>query len=143
MDRLARQLLEIFAVAMDLPHDYFADKVNHHTSTLGVAHYPDDIELTAADASPLLRRGYVVAFPVPDGADSSESDTAGWSTTCDLGAFKGRLVAGVVVAGRPVVVVFPSDPGAPGATVIAKRPSASVDVLPCHVRSHPLARICT
>lgn len=41
MDRLARQLLEIFAVAMDLPHDYFADKVNHHTSTLGVAHYPD------------------------------------------------------------------------------------------------------
>ncbi len=34
----------------------------------GVVHYPDDIELTAADASPLLRRGYVVAFPVPDGA---------------------------------------------------------------------------
>lgn len=67
---------------------------------------------------PGLRSTATQTVPVPDGADSSESDTAGWSTTCDLGAFNGRLVAGVVVAGRPVVVVFPSDPGAPGATVI-------------------------
>ena len=67
---------------------------------------------------PGLRSTATQTVPVPDGADSSESDTAGWSTTCDLGAFNGRLVAGVVVAGRPVVVIFPSDPGAPGATVI-------------------------
>ncbi|MCV7192812.1 fatty acyl-AMP ligase [Mycolicibacterium brumae] len=34
----------------------------------GRAHYPDDIELTAADASSLLRRGYIIAFSVPDGS---------------------------------------------------------------------------
>ena len=38
----------------------------------GVAHYPDDIERTAADASALLRRGYVAAFTVPDGAGGEQ-----------------------------------------------------------------------
>ncbi|MGX9672472.1 fatty acyl-AMP ligase [Mycobacterium sp. HM-7] len=31
----------------------------------GQNHYPQDIEITAADASPLVRRGYVTAFTVP------------------------------------------------------------------------------
>lgn len=31
--------------------------------------YPQDLEATAADASPLVRRGYVVAFTAPVGAD--------------------------------------------------------------------------
>jgi fatty-acyl-CoA synthase len=33
----------------------------------GRHHYPQDIEATAADASPLVRRGYATAFSVPDG----------------------------------------------------------------------------
>ncbi|MDH6247365.1 fatty acyl-AMP ligase [Mycobacterium sp. OTB74] len=32
----------------------------------GRNHYPDDIENTVADASPVVRRGYVTAFSVPD-----------------------------------------------------------------------------
>jgi fatty-acyl-CoA synthase len=38
----------------------------------GRNHYPQDIEATAAEASPMVRRGYVTAFSVPaaDGADA-------------------------------------------------------------------------
>jgi fatty-acyl-CoA synthase len=43
----------------------------------GRNHYPQDIEATAAEASPMVRRGYVTAFSVPDNelreSDSSES----------------------------------------------------------------------
>jgi fatty-acyl-CoA synthase len=36
----------------------------------GLHHYPQDIEATVAEASPMVRRGYVAAFTVPaDGAD--------------------------------------------------------------------------
>lgn len=31
-------------------------------------HYPQDVEVTAADASPMVRRGYVTAFSVPANA---------------------------------------------------------------------------
>ena len=31
----------------------------------GRHHYPQDIEATAAQASPMVRQGYVVAFSVP------------------------------------------------------------------------------
>ncbi len=34
--------------------------------------YPQDVEATAADASPLVRRGYVTAFTVPAGADGEQ-----------------------------------------------------------------------
>ncbi len=37
----------------------------------GRNHYPQDIEATAADASPMVRRGYVTAFSVP--ADTEEA----------------------------------------------------------------------
>lgn len=33
----------------------------------GREHYPQDIEATAAEASPIVRKGYVAAFTVPDG----------------------------------------------------------------------------
>ena len=33
----------------------------------GRNHYPQDIEATVAEASPMVRRGYVTAFSVPDG----------------------------------------------------------------------------
>jgi len=38
----------------------------------GRNHYPQDIEATAAEASPMVRRGYVTAFSVPaaDGSDA-------------------------------------------------------------------------
>jgi fatty-acyl-CoA synthase len=40
----------------------------------GRHHYPQDIEATTEDASPMVRRGYVTAFtvPAPDGADGGE-----------------------------------------------------------------------
>jgi fatty-acyl-CoA synthase len=37
----------------------------------GRNHYPQDIEATAADASPMVRRGYVTAFSVPSDADDA------------------------------------------------------------------------
>lgn len=42
----------------------------------GRSHYPHDIEATVAEASPLVRRGYVTAFTVPvgDSADSAAGD---------------------------------------------------------------------
>jgi fatty-acyl-CoA synthase len=46
----------------------------------GRNHYPQDIEATAAEASPMVRRGYVAAFsvpanelPVPDNSDTSDA----------------------------------------------------------------------
>jgi fatty-acyl-CoA synthase len=44
----------------------------------GRNHYPHDIETTAAEASPMVRRGYAAAFSVPanemPGADASDAD---------------------------------------------------------------------
>ena len=37
----------------------------------GRNHYPQDIEATAADASPMVRRGYVTAFSVPSDTDEA------------------------------------------------------------------------
>lgn len=39
----------------------------------GRCHYPQDIEATAADASPMIRRGYVVAFTVPTATGDDEA----------------------------------------------------------------------
>jgi fatty-acyl-CoA synthase len=36
------------------------------------SHYPQDIEATAADASPMVRRGYVTAFSVPANCDAGQ-----------------------------------------------------------------------
>ena len=38
----------------------------------GRNHYPEDIEATAADASPMVRRGYVTALSVPADAGAGE-----------------------------------------------------------------------
>jgi fatty-acyl-CoA synthase len=44
----------------------------------GRTHYPQDIEATAAEASPIVRRGYVAAFSVPanevPGSDTTDTD---------------------------------------------------------------------
>jgi fatty-acyl-CoA synthase len=44
----------------------------------GRSHYPQDIEATATEASPTVRRGYVTAFAVPanelPGSDASDTD---------------------------------------------------------------------
>jgi fatty-acyl-CoA synthase len=40
----------------------------------GRSHYPDDIEATAADASPMVRRGYVTAFSVPADSPAENAD---------------------------------------------------------------------
>ena len=40
----------------------------------GRNHYPDDIEATAADASPMVRRGYATAFSVPADSPAENAD---------------------------------------------------------------------
>jgi isopenicillin N synthase-like dioxygenase len=54
LEGLAATLMRIFARGLDLPEQYFADKIDHHFSVLGSNHYP------ALDRSPLpgqLRTG--------------------------------------------------------------------------------------
>ncbi|QRY44302.1 AMP-binding protein [Mycolicibacterium boenickei] len=43
----------------------------------GRSHYPQDIEATVADASPLVRRGYVTAFAVAAPGPAADGDGAG------------------------------------------------------------------
>jgi isopenicillin N synthase-like dioxygenase len=40
MGRLAEELMAIFALALDLPEDFFADKIDRHISRLRVRNYP-------------------------------------------------------------------------------------------------------
>ncbi|MBL0421951.1 isopenicillin N synthase family oxygenase [Ramlibacter sp. AW1] len=40
MERLAREILSIFADALDVPHSYFLERVARHNSILRVMHYP-------------------------------------------------------------------------------------------------------
>ncbi|HML10406.1 MAG TPA: 2-oxoglutarate and iron-dependent oxygenase domain-containing protein [Stellaceae bacterium] len=40
VDGLARQLCQAFALALDLPDDFFADKTDRHISQLRLMHYP-------------------------------------------------------------------------------------------------------
>jgi isopenicillin N synthase-like dioxygenase len=54
LEALAARLMRIFARGLNLPDDYFADKIDHHFSVLGSNHYP------ALDRPPLpgqLRTG--------------------------------------------------------------------------------------
>jgi fatty-acyl-CoA synthase len=46
---------------------YVTGRIVDLVSIDGRNHYPDDIEATVADASPMVRRGYVTALSVPDG----------------------------------------------------------------------------
>lgn len=41
MSEAARQLMQMFAVALDLPIDYFEDKIDRHISMLRALNYPD------------------------------------------------------------------------------------------------------
>jgi isopenicillin N synthase-like dioxygenase len=48
LDKLSRRLARYFALALDLPSDWFTDKLNHHGSQLRLLHYPaPDRELEA------------------------------------------------------------------------------------------------
>lgn len=44
---------------------YVTGRIADLVSIDGVSHYPQDIEATVAEASPVVRRGYVTAFSVP------------------------------------------------------------------------------
>ena len=44
MERLATALMQIFAIGLDLPEMYFADKIDRHTSVLRAIHYPAQVE---------------------------------------------------------------------------------------------------
>lgn len=46
---------------------YVTGRLADHITLEGHGHYPQDIEATVADASPIVRRGYVTAFTVDDG----------------------------------------------------------------------------
>jgi isopenicillin N synthase-like dioxygenase len=39
-EALAATLMRVFALGLDLPEDFFADKIDHHFSVLGSNHYP-------------------------------------------------------------------------------------------------------
>jgi len=41
MERLAVDLMRVFAVALDVPEDFFADKIDKHVSRVRAIHYPD------------------------------------------------------------------------------------------------------
>lgn len=41
MERLAARLMQGFALALDLPGDYFVDKTDRHRSALRALNYPD------------------------------------------------------------------------------------------------------
>ncbi len=43
MSELSRQLMRIFAVGLDLPIDYFEDKIDKHISMFRVLNYPDQV----------------------------------------------------------------------------------------------------
>jgi fatty-acyl-CoA synthase len=45
---------------------YVTGRIADLVTIAGRNHYPQDIEATAAEASPMVRRGYVTAFSVPD-----------------------------------------------------------------------------
>jgi isopenicillin N synthase-like dioxygenase len=47
MDRLFREMMRLFAIALDLPPAFFASKIDKHDSTLRLTHYP------ALDSEPL------------------------------------------------------------------------------------------
>ena len=49
MARLATTLMRIFAVGLDLPEAYFADKIDQHTSVLRAIHYPPQVETPEPD----------------------------------------------------------------------------------------------
>jgi isopenicillin N synthase-like dioxygenase len=40
MEELARRLAHMFALALHVPEDFFADKINHHVSTMRLNFYP-------------------------------------------------------------------------------------------------------
>ncbi len=40
LEALAARLMRVFALGLELPEDYFADKIDHHFSVLGSNHYP-------------------------------------------------------------------------------------------------------
>ncbi len=44
MEHLATALMQIFAIGLDLPEMYFADKIDRHTSVLRAIHYPAQVE---------------------------------------------------------------------------------------------------
>jgi fatty-acyl-CoA synthase len=56
---------------------YVTGRIVDRVTIDGRNHYPDDIEATVADASPMVRRGYVTAFSVPADSDRGHSADAG------------------------------------------------------------------
>ncbi len=56
---------------------YVTGRIVDRVTIDGRNHYPDDIEATVADASPMVRRGYVAAFSVPADSDRGDSGDAG------------------------------------------------------------------
>ena len=44
MERLASDIMRVFAVSLDLPEPFFADKIDKHASRMRAIHYPDQRE---------------------------------------------------------------------------------------------------
>ena len=54
MEKLAATIMRIFALALDLPENFFADKIDQHTSAMRALNYPD---LSARPSPGQLRAG--------------------------------------------------------------------------------------
>jgi len=54
MEKLAAAIMRIFALALELPENFFADKIDQHTSAMRALNYPD---LSAPPVSGQLRAG--------------------------------------------------------------------------------------
>lgn len=94
MEALAARLMGLFALALDLPEDYFADKIDHHFSTLTSNNYPKP----PADVSPGQLRagahtdfGSLTILAINDASGGLQVDVPGrgW---CDVSPPRGTLV---------------------------------------------------
>jgi fatty-acyl-CoA synthase len=85
---------------------YITGRIADHLTIDGRNFYPQDVEATVADASPVVRRGYVAAFSIPtDGGEVLVvvAERAARTATTDQAAARDAITA--AIAGRHALAV--------------------------------------
>jgi len=117
MEGLAARIMRIFAMALDLPEEFFRDKTDRHISGIRANHYPEQVRaprpgqiragahtdygcitlLYQDDAGyPAWNRAGFIAFLVPVGL-TLVAITTGWlSWFYDYGWFTGSILGGLI-----------------------------------------------
>lgn len=62
METLSNQMLELFALALDLPQNWFEEKVTHHRSCLRALNYPEQL---VPPKPGQIRAGQHTGTPIP------------------------------------------------------------------------------